>query len=177
MANAYINKTTVDAAKPGMRDLFIWDAHNKKEVVKGFGLKVTPSGSKVYVFQYRIAKPGQADKTPMRRYTIGKHGKLTPEQARKDAKRLAALVERGIDPKQQELDEIAAQESRVTQAAEKARLEGDLRFEKSLSDFWTGMRTTRGEDLQAWPSHAWLSHAILSLPWRALQSLTLVASS
>lgn len=143
MANAFIGKTTVDKAEPGERDLFIWDAGNK-DVVKGFGLKVTPSGGKVYVFQYRIAKPGQADKTPMRRYTIGKHGPLTPDQARTEAKRLAALVARGIDPKQQVLDEIAAQEAMASAAAEKARLEGDLRFEKVAERFLDWYENDKG---------------------------------
>ena len=60
-----ITKRTVDAAAHGERDLFLWDAE-----VKGFGLKVTPAGSKVYMLQYRM---GGRD-TPTRRYTIGKHG-------------------------------------------------------------------------------------------------------
>lgn len=144
MANAYLSKRTVDAAEAGDRDRFIWDAGDR-EVVKGFGLKVTPLGSKVYVFQYRLAKPGQAERTPMRRYTIGKHGALTPDQARTEAKRLAALVARGIDPRQQELDAFAAAEAQAKLAADKAQLESDLRFEKVADRFLDWYENDRGK--------------------------------
>ena len=134
MANAYISKRTVDAAKPGAADYFVWDAGGN-DVIKGFGLKVTPAGSKVYVYQYRVARPGEADRTPAKRYTLGKHGNLTPDQARKRAKELAALVDQGIDPRRQELDVIAEQDEADRLAAEGARLEGELAFEK-VSVLW-----------------------------------------
>lgn len=125
MAKASITKRTVDAAKPGLRDAFLWDAE-----VAGFGLKVTSAGRKVYVFQYRLARPGESSRTPAKRYTIGKHGSLTPEQARKRAKELAALVESGIDPRERELAEMVAKDEATRRAAEKVRLEGELAFER-----------------------------------------------
>jgi integrase len=118
----------VDAATPGERDYFVWDAGGR-EVVKGFGLKVTPSGGKVYVFQYRIERPGDAKRASAKRYTIGAHGKLTPDQARSQAKALAALVEQGIDPRQRDLDRMSAEDDATRMAAEKARLDGELAFE------------------------------------------------
>lgn len=123
-----ITKDTVDRAMPAQRDRFIWDA-GEKEVVKGFGLKITPAGRKVYVFQYRLARPGEAQRTAARRYTIGQHGKLTADQARKRAKELAAMVEEGIDPRQRDLDAFASQDEAKRLAREKARLEGELAFE------------------------------------------------
>ncbi len=96
MATALITKRTVDAAKADKGDLFVWDAK-----VPGFGLKVTPAGSKVYVFQYRMANPGAAKSMPTRRMTIGKHGAWTPDQARTRAEELAAIVKLGTDPKQE----------------------------------------------------------------------------
>lgn len=123
MPNGTISKRTVDAAGPDARDWFLWD-----DDLPGFGLKVTPTGGKIYVFQYRLARPGEAEKTAAKRYTIGKHGKLTPDQARKRAKELAALVARGIDPRQQELDAVAAIDEAARVAAERARLEGELAF-------------------------------------------------
>jgi hypothetical protein len=88
---ARITKRTVDAAKPGPRDSFLWDAE-----VKGFGLKVTPAGRKVYIVQYR---PGGGRSAPVRRYTIGLHGApWTPEQARHEAGKLLAKVKQGGDP-------------------------------------------------------------------------------
>ena len=134
MANAFISKRSVDAAKPGKADYFVWDAGDK-EVVKGFGLKVTPAGGKVYVFQYRIARPGEAARTPAKRYTIGKHGSVTPDQARTSAKRLAAMVEEGIDPRQVELDELAAKDEAERLAADKARQDGELAFE-NVAALW-----------------------------------------
>ena len=129
MASTLITKRAVDAAKPGSSDYFIWDGVGK-EAVKGFGLKVTPAGGKIYVYQYRIARPGEAERTPATRWTIGKHGKLTPDGARKEAKRLSLLVAQGVDPRQQKLDEFAAQDEAERQAREQARIESDLAFSK-----------------------------------------------
>ncbi|RVU03818.1 DUF4102 domain-containing protein [Novosphingobium umbonatum] len=126
MATANLTKRTVDAAKPENADYLIWD-----DTLSGFGLKVTPAGGKVYVFQYRIGGRGN----PTRRYTIGKHGALTPDQARKEAKALAAMVERGIDPRQAEDDAKAAREAAQRAADEKARHEGELAFEK-VAERW-----------------------------------------
>jgi len=85
-----ITKRTVDAAAPSERDLFLSDAE-----VKGFGLKVTPAGSKVYMLQYRMG----GRYTSTRRYTIGKHGSpWTPDEARDEAKRLLRDVAAGRDP-------------------------------------------------------------------------------
>lgn len=125
MAQASITKRAVDAAKPADRDYFLWD-----DSVAGFGLKVTPAGGKVYLFQYRIARPGHAERTAPKRYTIGKHGSLTPDQARKRAKELAALVEQGIDPRQRELSDLAAKDEAARLANEKARIESELAFER-----------------------------------------------
>ena len=134
MAGISITKRTVDAAKPGVRDYFIWDG-GEKEAVKGFGLKVTPAGGKIYVFQYRIARPGEAERTPARRWTIGKHGKLTPDGAREIAKGLAMKVAHGIDPQQEKLDKHTAKDEAERLAREKTRIEGELAFKK-VSALW-----------------------------------------
>jgi integrase len=84
-----ITKRKVDAAKSGARDIFIWDTETK-----GFGLKVTPAGNKIYIFQYRV--PGK--KAP-ERVTIGKHGDpWTAEQARAEAEKYRGGVKRGVFP-------------------------------------------------------------------------------
>jgi len=86
---AKITKRTVDAAKPGKRDTFIWDTETK-----GFGLKVTPAGKKVYLFQYRL--PGQKYAL---RITIGEHGDpWTAEKARVEAEKYRGDVKHGINP-------------------------------------------------------------------------------
>jgi len=95
MATGRINKSSVDATRPAAREVLLWD-----DKVSGFGLKVTPTGAKTYLFQYRLG--GRAGKT--RRVTIGKHGSLTPDGARKEAERIARLVAQGLDPQQQKQD-------------------------------------------------------------------------
>ena len=85
-----ITKRTVDAAASGERDQFLWDTESK-----GFGLKVTPAGSKVYILQYRMAGRGSV----VKRFTIGKHGSpWTPEEARTEAIQLLRLIADGTDP-------------------------------------------------------------------------------
>ncbi len=92
MANARITKTAVESIEPGTSDVFVWDAGDRS--TKGFGVKVTPSGSRIYVFQYRLG--GRGAKTS--RFTIGKHGAWTADRARAEAERLARLVGQGEDP-------------------------------------------------------------------------------
>ena len=89
MAATRINKRTVDSAVAGTRDAYVWD-----DELSGFGLKITPTGRKVYLVQYRLG--GRKGRT--RRVTIGAHGILTPDQARSDAKRLLGQVAAGQDP-------------------------------------------------------------------------------
>lgn len=121
MVTGSITKQSVDETKPTDRDVYLWD-----QKLSGFGLKVTPAGGKTYLFQYRIGGRGN----PTRRYTIGKHGPLTPDQARARAKGIAALVEQGIDPREQEREAKAAEEDAKRKLEEKTRLEGELSFEK-----------------------------------------------
>jgi len=84
-----ITKRTVDAVQTNGADQFLWDSD-----LKGFGLKVTAAGKRVYILQHR--KGGRRSKT--KRVTIGRHGALTPEQARKEAARLSGAIAHGDDP-------------------------------------------------------------------------------
>lgn len=95
MAKGRINKSSVDALQPGGAEVVLWD-----DKIAGFGVKVMPTGTKTYLFQYRLG--GRAGRT--RRVTIGKHGNLTPDSARREAERLAPLISQGIDPQQQKQD-------------------------------------------------------------------------
>lgn len=85
-----ITKRIVDATAAGERDQCVWD-----DDVRGFGLKVTPAGRRVYVTQYRMGGRG----SPTRRLTIGQHGMpWTVDTARTEARRLLGLVAAGRDP-------------------------------------------------------------------------------
>src|SRR3954451_13619382 len=57
--------------------------------------RVTPTGARAWGLEYRA---GTGRGAPKRRVTIAAFGKLTPEEARTAAKRLAADVARGEDP-------------------------------------------------------------------------------
>ena len=86
-----ITKRAVDEAKPGTRDLLIRDSE-----LKGFGLKVTPKGTKSYFVEYRL--PGGRG-APKGRIVLGKHGSpWTVAKARGEAQRILENVRRGIDP-------------------------------------------------------------------------------
>ena len=84
---ARISKVSVDAAKPTEKAFFIWD-----ERLKGFGLKVSPTGVKSYVYQYRTAE-GRS-----RRAHVGKHGTWTPDKAREKAEAWQRMVADDGDP-------------------------------------------------------------------------------
>ncbi len=59
-------------------------------LLRGFALRVTP-GSMSYVVECRVNGIS-------RRITIGPHGPLTPELARKEAQKLLAMMTTGRDP-------------------------------------------------------------------------------
>jgi integrase len=82
-----LTKRFVESVKPTPKDQVIFD-----DEIAGFGLRVVPSGVRSYLVQYRNAQ-GRS-----RRLTIGKHGKVTAEAARKDALRIFDAVRSGKDP-------------------------------------------------------------------------------
>jgi integrase len=87
---AKITKRVVDAAHPHATAYLIRDTE-----IKGFVLVVTPAGAKSYAIDYRA---GSGRGAPKRRFVIGKHGALTPEKARIEARRLLGAVAAGNDP-------------------------------------------------------------------------------
>ena len=86
-----LTKRFIDSLDATSKTTFHWDSD-----LKGFGLKVTPAGRKVYVLQYRLLDH-HWKKAP-KRLTVGRHGDLTPEQARKIAAGLLVDVRAGHDP-------------------------------------------------------------------------------
>jgi integrase len=83
-----LTKRAIDAIVPDpRRDIYVWD-----DEVRGFLLRVKPSGVRSFAIQYRNASGVS------RRVTIGKLGVLTADEARKVAKQKLADVTKGGDP-------------------------------------------------------------------------------
>lgn len=132
MATGVISKTTVDGFNPSTQQV-LWDEHDA-----GFGLLALPSGTKSYIFQYRLG--GRAGKP--RRFTIGRHGALTPHAARKIAQELRAEVIRGIDPVESRRAKKEAEDKERAAKAEAARLLGELAFSAYVESFLSKAVTT-----------------------------------
>lgn len=79
----YIDKITAPADK----EAFHWDSD-----VKGFGLRVTPSGKITYIVQGRVNGSSP-------RISIGPHGVFTVDQAREVAREHLRSMRMGIDPR------------------------------------------------------------------------------
>ena len=81
-----ISNRTVTRLPVGERDTIFWD----RELL-GFGVRVYPSGAKVYVVQTR----GEGRS---RRVTLGRHGALTADEARRRAARIIARIKSWDEP-------------------------------------------------------------------------------
>ena len=82
-----ISKRTVDSLSVEDKEVVFWDRE-----LPGFGVRVYPSGAKVYIVQSRSG--GKS-----RRITLGRHGVITPDQARRKAALAIARIKEGESPK------------------------------------------------------------------------------
>jgi integrase len=83
-----LTKRAVDALTPPANgQIFLWDSE-----LRGFGVRVIPSGLKSFILQYRNAEARS------RRIVVGRYGVLTVEQARDQAKIKLGVVAGGADP-------------------------------------------------------------------------------
>ena len=96
-----LTKRTVDRLEGDGRECFHWDSE-----LPGFGLRIRASRRKYYIVQFRA-------KGRERRMTLGRHGTITPETARRRAIAHIAEARNGIDP----AAERDAARSRVTMSA------------------------------------------------------------
>ena len=80
-----ISKRTVDGLAVGDRDAVFWDRE-----LSGFGVRVYPSGAKVYVVQTRALGKSK-------RVTLGRHGVISADQARRKAAMIIARIKAGED--------------------------------------------------------------------------------
>jgi integrase len=95
-----ITKRVVDGIKPNGTDFYVFDSE-----LTGFGIRVRKTGGMSYIVRYRA---GYGNAAPVRRVTIAKVGKVTPDQARDAAKDILASVVKGQDPARERADDRAA---------------------------------------------------------------------
>lgn len=110
----FITKTVVEAAQPySTKDHLVWDTdRGKSKGVRGFALKIRPSGHKTFILQYRFG--GR-----MRRYHIGVYPDWAVGKAREEAEELRTKIKNKIDPmeekaqnrREEELAKLAAERS------------------------------------------------------------------
>ena len=81
-----ISKRTVDSLSVEGKDAVFWDSE-----IPGFGVRVYPSGSKVYIVQTR--SDGKS-----RRFTLGRHGLIGADEARRLAAHAIARIKQGEEP-------------------------------------------------------------------------------
>ena len=81
-----ISNRTVEALSVEDRDAVFWDGE-----LLGFGVRVYPSGAKVYVVQTR--RDGRS-----KRVTVGRHGVISASRARRRAALMIARLKAGEDP-------------------------------------------------------------------------------
>ena len=82
-----LTKRLVDSLTIPEREIVLWD-----EALTGFGLRVKPTGVKSYLIQYRTKERRSC------RVTLGRHGVLSPDEARRLAQQKLAAVLLGDDP-------------------------------------------------------------------------------
>ena len=95
-----ISKRSVDALSVHGKDAIFWDRD-----LLGFGVRVYPSGHKVYVVQSRGPDGSK-------RVTVGRHGTITADQARKRAAAIIDRIKTGLEP----LPVLSEQEAEPTVA-------------------------------------------------------------
>jgi Arm DNA-binding domain/Phage integrase, N-terminal SAM-like domain len=120
MANRLTKKIVDATIAQAAVDVFRWCGE-----LRGFGVRVKPSGVKTFLVQYRTCRGST------RRYSIGQYGRITVDQARKEAMIRLAEVARGGDP------------SQARRAARKIRTVAEL-CDSYLEDAWAGRVLHRG---------------------------------
>jgi len=75
-----LSRRTVDGLSGGGKDVIFWDPE-----LQGFGVRVYPSGAKVYLVQSR--GPGGS-----KRVTVGRHGVISADEARRRAAMIIARI-------------------------------------------------------------------------------------
>src|SRR4051794_36773890 len=91
-----LTKRVIEEASAQAAEYFIWC-----DELPGFGVRIYPSGKRSYLVQYRA--DGRT-----RRAKLGAHGRLTADEARRQARSLLGEVARGGNPAEERATRRAA---------------------------------------------------------------------
>ena len=100
-SSAKLTKRAVDGAEPQSGRYFLWDTE-----LKGFALRVAQSGTKTYIVRYRPRGMGRG--APKRFVVLGRHGPITPNEARARAKAILGAVAAGEDPAKRQANSVCS---------------------------------------------------------------------
>jgi integrase len=89
--NVKLTKRVIDQADLTRGRHYLWDNE-----LRGFGVQVETSGTKTYFVRYR--PKGHGRDGARRFFKLGRHGDLTPDQARDQAKAILGQIAEGRDP-------------------------------------------------------------------------------
>ncbi len=100
MTKLKLTKRVVEGSPPRVARYTVFDTE-----IRGFGLRVFPSGKKSWVFEYK-SEGGRRATT--KRLTIGKTDEFTPDEARKIADKFRSKAKVGQDPQGDKANDRAA---------------------------------------------------------------------
>ena len=86
-----LTKRVIEALDPTDTSWIAWD-----DKLTGFGIRVHPGGGKSFIVNYRAGDGGR--KAPNKRLVIGRYGKVTADQARRQAQKILGKVADGDNP-------------------------------------------------------------------------------
>jgi integrase len=117
---------------------YLWD-----DTLRGFGVMVTPHGSRSYLVQYQMGGRG----APTKRITIGRHGSpWAPEKARSRASDILELIRKGIDPAESARKQ---REAEAESAKDSLRLAFDAYADLFGTKYIDGKALRSGEDIKS----------------------------
>ena len=131
-----LTKSAVDALEPAEKSWLAWD-----DKLIGFGIRVQPTGLKSYFVNYRANGGGR--KAPNKRVVLGRHGRISAEQARRMAHRVLGDVAGGGDPAEERTEARAMPV--LEQAFEDYMAVNPNRAARTDKDYRTAVRLHLGD--------------------------------
>lgn len=168
-AGMHLTKSVIDKIEYTDKDVFYWD-----DTLKGFGLKVTKK-SKNYIVQSRVN-----GKTV--RKNIGSSTLFTPDEARKEAKKLLGEMAKGIDINAQEkknkflnitLAQAYIDYRKIRNLGEKTLIDYDRAMETTFKDWKNKAVATIDRDMieRKFKEYSKQAPALANLHFRFLRAL------